>query len=76
MGLLRKGQSYVSEGFQSLQEALISEMRDDRARVRRENAMSAKFETWEASLSEEDRKRKVKCKYLGNFLYFYRPSSL
>jgi hypothetical protein len=55
MGLLRSGHSYVSEGFKNEQDATIAEMAR-RAAVKRESLIKAKFEAWEAALSDEDRK--------------------
>ena len=55
MGLLRSGHSYVSEGFKNEQDAAISEMAR-RAEAKRESALKAKFEAWEAGLSDEERK--------------------
>jgi len=54
MGLLWKGQSYVSEGFKNEQDATIAEMAK-RGEVKRKNLLEAKFGAWEAGLSEEDR---------------------
>jgi biotin operon repressor len=56
MGLLRKGQSYISEGFINEQEAAISEM-SRRAEAKRKDRLKAEFGAWEGSLSDEDRKR-------------------
>jgi len=55
MGLLWKGQSYVSEGFKNEHEAMIAEMAR-RAAEKRENLMKAKFEAWEAGLGDDERK--------------------
>lgn len=55
MGLFRKGVKYTSEAYLNEQEAVISEMAR-RSRVKRENALQAKFEAWEASLNGEERK--------------------
>ena len=55
MGLLRVGQSYVSEGFRNEQEAIISEMAR-RAEGRRKNLLEERFLSWEAGLSGDDRK--------------------
>jgi hypothetical protein len=56
MGLLRAGHLYVSEGFKNEQEAMIAEMAK-RASLKRESLLKAKFEAWEAELSDEDRKK-------------------
>lgn len=56
MGLLWKGQSYVSEGFRNEQEATITEMaRRARTAEKRESLLKEKFEAWEAELSNEER---------------------
>jgi hypothetical protein len=54
MGLMWKGQSYVSEGFKNEQDATIEEMAR-RSRVKKENVAKAKFEVWEEGLSDEER---------------------
>lgn len=56
MGILRKGQSYVSEGYKNEEEAIISEMAR-RAENKRKKLIEDKFVAWEASLSEEERKK-------------------
>lgn len=56
MGLLRAGHSYVSDGFKNEQDVMIVEMAR-RASEKRENLIKAKFEAWEAALSDEDRKK-------------------
>jgi hypothetical protein len=58
MGLLRAGNSYVSEGFRSEQEAMILEMAR-RAEGRRKDLLDAKFIAWEAALNDEERKEIV-----------------
>ena len=55
IGLLRAGQSYVSEGYRNEQEAIISEMAR-RAEDRRKKLLDEKFLSWEAALSDEERK--------------------
>ena len=55
MGILRKGQSYVSDSYRNDEEALISEMAD-RAENKRKKILEDKFILWEASLSDEERK--------------------
>ena len=55
MGLLWKGQSYVSEGFKNEQDAMISEM-SRRADGKRQDRLKAKFGAWEAGLSDEERR--------------------
>lgn len=56
MGLLRSGHSYVSEGYKNEQEAMISEMAH-RAEEKRKKLLEDKFVVWEASLSDEERKK-------------------
>lgn len=56
MGLLRKGQSYVSETYRNEQEAIISEMAS-RAEQKRKKLLEEKFMAWETSLEHEDRKK-------------------
>ena len=55
MGLLRTGHAYVSEAFRGEQEAIILEMARE-AEARPKNLLEAKFEAWEANLSNEDKK--------------------
>ena len=55
MGLLRSGHSYVSEGFKTEQEALISEMAS-RAESKRKKLLEDSFLAWEGNLSNEERK--------------------
>ena len=55
MGLLRGGSLYVSEGYKNEQETIIAEMAK-RSALKRENLLKEKFEAWEASLSDEERK--------------------
>lgn len=59
MGLLRAGQSYVSEGYRNEQEAIISEMAR-RAEDRRKKLLDEKFLSWEAALNDEERKDLVR----------------
>ena len=56
MGILRKGQSYVSEGFKNEQDTTITEMAK-RAEAKRKNLLEAKFGTWADALSDEDSKK-------------------
>lgn len=56
MGLLRAGQSYVSESYRNEEEAIISEMAS-RAESRRKKILEDKFVVWEASLTDEERKK-------------------
>jgi hypothetical protein len=55
MGLLRTGHLYVSEGFKSEQEAIISEMAR-RAEGKRKKRLEEQFTAWEANLNELERK--------------------
>ncbi len=55
MGLFRSGHSYVSEGFKTEQEALISEMAS-RAESKRKKLLEDGFLAWEGNLSNEERK--------------------
>ena len=55
MGLLRSGHSYISEGFKNEQEALIAEMAM-RAETKRKKLLEERFISWEANLSQEERK--------------------
>jgi hypothetical protein len=55
MGLLWKGQAYVSEGFKNEQDAMIAEMAS-RASKKRESLLKAKFEAWESGLGGDERK--------------------
>ena len=55
MGLLRSGQSYVSEGYRNEQEAMISEMAN-RAADKRKKLLEDKFGAWEGELNNEERK--------------------
>ena len=55
MGLLRAGHSYVSEGFKSEQETIISEMAR-RAEVKRKNLLEAKFGAWVGELNDDKKK--------------------
>jgi predicted transcriptional regulator len=55
MGLLRSGHLYVSEGFKSEQEAIISEMAR-RAEARRKKLLEDKFLAWVADLSDSTKK--------------------
>ena len=55
MGILRKGQSYVSEDYRNEEETIISEMAS-RAESKRKRLLEEKFVAWEASLNNEERK--------------------
>lgn len=55
MGLLRSGHSYVSEGFKTEQEAIISEMAS-RAESKRKKLLEDGFLAWEGNLSNEEKK--------------------
>ena len=56
MGLLWKGQTYVSEGFKNEQDAMISEMAR-RAEGKRKNRLESEFGVWESKLTDDDRKQ-------------------
>ena len=56
MGLLRKGNLYVSESFQDEQEATIIEMAR-RSQAKREKLQEAKFEAWLGSLDENEEEK-------------------
>jgi hypothetical protein len=56
MGILRKGQSYVSDSYRNEEDAIISEMAS-RAESRRKKILEDKFVVWETSLNEEERKK-------------------
>jgi hypothetical protein len=56
MGILRKGQPYVSDSYRNEEEAIISEMAT-RAESRRKKILEDKFVVWETSLNDEERKK-------------------
>lgn len=74
MGILRKGQSYVSEGYKNEEEAIISEMAR-RAEDKRKKLIEDKFVAWEASLSDEERK-KIEDKIPLNLRVLFRVHGL
>ena len=55
MGLLRSGNTYISEGFKNEQEAMIAEMAK-RSADKRKRLSEEKFEAWMDNQNEEDRK--------------------
>jgi hypothetical protein len=56
MGILRKGQPYISDSYRNEEEAIISEMAT-RAESRRKKILEDKFVVWETSLNDEERKK-------------------
>ncbi len=55
MGILRKGGKYISTAYINEDDAAILEMAR-RASEKQENLLKAKFEAWEAGLSDDERK--------------------
>lgn len=55
MGILRKGQCYVSETYRNEEEAIILDMAK-RKEEKRKKLLEEKFVVWEGSLNDEERK--------------------